>query len=165
MIRIITTVAVAFALAFTIVAFGVNGTHAQSAEGTPAAMTGTWAGDAQIFVNWTVQRTLPVRLAMASDNRVSGTVGDASLRNGRLERNRTAIGRALHVKTDWIVRGDLEGDVIRAEGIRRESVSIPLDWIDDHFQGAVNTSGGQFGGKKSMWLAAGRLRLDRARNK
>jgi len=39
------------------------------------------------------------------------------------------------MKTDWIVRGDLDGD--------------------------VNTSGSHFGGKQSMWLAARHLRLDR----
>ena len=37
---------------------------------------------------------------------------------------------------------------------------IPLNWIDDHFEGGVNTSGGHFGGKDSMWLAARSLRLE-----
>jgi hypothetical protein len=52
---------------------------------------------------------------------------------------------------------------IRAEGIRRASVMVPLDWIDGHFEGGVNTSGSHLGGRKSMWLAAGRMRLERSR--
>jgi hypothetical protein len=128
----------------------------------PPDMAGSWSGDAEIFVNWTAQRTLPVRLVIAPDARVTGTIGDATLRSGRLEPNRTAIGRVLHVKTDWIVRGDLDGDVIKPEGIHRERVTLPLDWVDGHFEGAVHTSGSHFGGKQSMWLAAGRLRLSRS---
>ena len=157
----------AAAVAGFIVAVVVAASHydnsllAQGSEPFPAAMTGNWAGDADIFVNWTAQRTLPVKLSIAADGAVSGTIGDAVLRNGRLQRNRTALGRALHVKTDWIVVGDFDGDIIRAESIRRESVKVPLNWVDDHFEGGVNTSGSHFGGKKSMWLAAGRLRLDR----
>lgn len=125
------------------------------------AMTGAWSGTARIAVNWTIQRTLDVRLTIAPDGQVTGTVGDATLRQGRFQANRGAIGRALSLKTDWIVVGDLEGDVIKAEGIRRAGVMIPLNFVSDHFEGGVNTSGSHFGGKDSMWLAAARLRLER----
>jgi hypothetical protein len=132
---------------------------------TPAsiqpAMTGTWSGEARIVVNWTQQKKLPVRVTIAPDGAVTGTIGDATLRDGRLQRNRTAIGRTLHVKTDWIIAGRLEGAIIKPEAIRRDSVKLPLNWIDGHYEGTVNTSGSQFGGKKSMWLAAQDLRLDR----
>lgn len=137
----------------------VGGPRAVSSD-----MTGTWAGDAQIFVNWTRQRSLPVRLTIAPGGAVVGTVGDATLRNGRLESNRNALERAVHMKTDWIVKGDLEGDVIKTESIRRATVMIPLNWIDGRFEGGVNTSGSHFGGKETMWLAAGHLRLERTAN-
>jgi hypothetical protein len=129
----------------------------------PQAMVGAWNGTADIAVNWTIARALPVRLQIAQDGSVSGTVGDATVRNGRLQRNRTTLGRTLHVKTDWIVVGALEGDVIKAESIHRDGVKIPLNWFGDHFEGSVNTSGSQFGGAESMWLAALHLRLDRSR--
>ena len=114
-----------------------------------------------IDISWASEKRLPVALTIAADRAVTGTVGDALLRNGRLARNRSAMGRALHVKTDWIIRGDLEGDVIKAEGIRRAGVSIPLNRLGDHLEGGVNTSGSHIGGKASMWLAAKNLRLDR----
>jgi hypothetical protein len=133
-------------------------------QATPPDMTGAWAGEAEIFVNWTAQRSLPLKLSIESDGGVTGTVGDATLRNGRFEPNRNALERAIHLKTDWIVRGDLDGDVIKSEKIHRASVMVPLDWIDGHFEGGVNTSGSHFGGRESMWLAAGRLRLERVRN-
>jgi hypothetical protein len=164
MIRGITAGVIAFIVATTVVFFGGDRwspAEAQGAGVTATSMAGSWSGDARIAVNWTTQRTLRVKLTIAPDGRASGTIGDAVLRNGRLERNRTAIGRALHVKTDWIVRGDLDGDVIKAESIRRDGISLPLNWIEDHFEGSVNTSGSHFGGRDSMWLAALDLRLDR----
>lgn len=164
MIRAITAGVIAFVFAAAVVLVGSDRwwlAESQDAVVTTAAMAGSWAGEAQIAVNWTTERTLRVRLNIAPDGRATGTIGDAALRDGRLERNRTSLGRALHVKTDWIVRGGLDGDVIKAEGIRRDSVTVPLNWIDDHFEGSVHTSGGHFGGKESMWLAALRLRLER----
>lgn len=161
MVRAITAGVVGFLIAVLYVLVARADRPADSQGLAPAAMTGAWAGEARIAVNWTTKKSLRVRLAITPDGRVTGTVGDAVLRDGRFAANRTAIGRALHVKTDWIVRGTLDGDVIKAEGIRRESVMIPLDWIDEHFEGGVNTSGSHLGGKDSMWLAAQALRLDR----
>jgi hypothetical protein len=162
MTRILAAIVAGFVVA-VVIGSAAHYDGPDASQGMPTAMAGAWTGEAQIFVNWTAQRTLPVRLTIAPDGNVSGLIGDATLRNGRLERNRTAIGRALHMKTDWIVVGTLDGDVIKAEGIRRDAVKVPLDWVDDHFEGGVNTSGSHFGGKKSMWLAAGRLRLERRR--
>lgn len=162
--RMVTAILVGFVVALAIGGAARFEPAAESQGSTGAvapAMAGNWTGDARIVVSWATQKTLPVRLNIAPDGAVSGTIGDAVLRDGRLERNRTALGRMLHVKTDWIVRGTLEGDVVKAEGIHRDRVSVPLNWIDDHFEGGVNTSGSQFGGKDSMVLTAQRLRLER----
>jgi hypothetical protein len=132
-----------------------------TSESVAPAMIGTWSGIARIVVNWTEQKKLPARVTITQDGTVTGAVGDATLRDGRLHRNRTAIGRALNVKTDWIIEGKLEGPIIKPEGIQRDSVKLPLNWIGDHYEGGVNTSGSQFGGKTSMRLAAQHLRLDR----
>jgi hypothetical protein len=51
------------------------------------AMIGTWSGDAQIIVNWTDQPSIHVRLEILADGSVSGKVGDAQLKNGRIARS------------------------------------------------------------------------------
>jgi hypothetical protein len=127
-----------------------------------ARMMGAWEGEAEIFVNWTAARRLAVRLVVAPDGRVTGRIGDARLVKGRLRRNRGSLGRWLHVKTDYIVRGALDGPVIAAEGVRRDGVSIPLDWNGEVWDAAVHTTGFEFGGKERMILTAGRLVLRRA---
>ena len=124
------------------------------------AMAGRWSGTADIVVNWTTQRTLRVDLVIATDGSVTGTVGDAKLSRAQLTHNRGALGRALHVKTDYIVTGDLHGDIIAAEGIRREgTATLPLNWVGGHFEGGLHTSGSSFGGKEKMVLTATRLKL------
>lgn len=159
--RILSGVLAAIVAAVAVIAMH-GGVRASQDTTLGPAMIGTWTGNARIVVNWTTQKVLPVRVTIAPDGQVTGTVGDATLRDARLQRNRGVLGRALHVKTDWIISGKLDGPIIGPESIRRESVKLPLNWLDDHFEGGVNTSGSEAGGAKSMWLAAHDLRLDRA---
>lgn len=122
---------------------------------------GTWTGDGQIVVNWTDQPSIHVWLVILGDGSVSGDVGDAQLANGRISRNRGAIGRFLHVKTDYIVSGELHGPVIASEHIHREAVKMPLNWDGNVFNGSLHTSGSAFGGADRMVLTAFHLRLTR----
>jgi hypothetical protein len=125
------------------------------------AMIGTWSGDAQIVVNWTDQASIHVRLDIVADGSVSGQVGDAQLKKGRMARNRGAIGRLLQIKTDYIVSGELHGRVIASEHVQRDGVKMPLNWDGNVFSGGLHTSGSAFGGADRMALSAFHLRLTR----
>ena len=148
------------ALALACMAALALSSNASAQVATPS-MIGRWKGDAQIAVNWTKARTLPVEIVIAADDRVTGTVGNAALVDGRFSRNRGWITRRLDWKTDYIIDAKLQGPVIAAEGIERESVRIPLNWTSGHFEGGVNTSGSKIGDAQSMILAAGKLVLHR----
>ncbi len=126
----------------------------------PPEAVGRWAGDCRIVVNWTTQRTLRVALTVAPDGTVTGTIGDAVLRHGRLKANRGPIGRMLNLKTDYIITGDLDGPVIKAEDIVRSGVTLPFNLTEGRLDGAVHTSGWKFGGKEKMMLTAW-MKLDR----
>jgi hypothetical protein len=122
-------------------------------------MVGRWKGEAEVVVDWTKARTLPVNLYISPDGRAMGTVGDARLVDGRLSSNRGWLMRSLGWKRDYIIDGKLDGPIIAAENIVREAAMVPLDWKNGRFEGGVNTSGTQFGGASSMILAAGKLVL------
>lgn len=126
-------------------------------------MVGKFEGKAKIVVNWTQQKNLPVLLDIGADGAVSGKVGDATLKNGKLGKNRGAIGRKLNIKTDYIVTGKLSGPVIATEKISRASVSIPLNFVDGSYVGGLHTSGGKAGGKSKMKLSATGLKLSPAK--
>lgn len=118
------------------------------------AMLGPWQGDGHIVVNWTRQRTLAVKVVLFAGDSVSGTVGDATLVNGRFVRNRGALEGSLGWKTAYAIEGTLEGPVIKAENVWRPGVRIPLDWIEDRFDGGVNTSGWKVGTVEHRVLSA-----------
>jgi hypothetical protein len=151
----------AWLAALILLASLVPGSASAQSKATRDSMTGVWCGSARIVVNWTVQKALPVRLAIAPSGDVTGQVGDAQLAAGRLKTNRGAIGRMLNIKTDYIVTGRLEGPIIAAEGVTRPGVKMPLNWTGSEFRGGVNTEGWKVGGKEHMVLTAQRLVLRR----
>ena len=123
---------------------------------------GRWEGQAEIIVAWCRQKQLRVSVEVRPDGRVTGRVGEATLSGARLSRNRGWLGRQLGLATDWRVHGELVGPVVAAEGIVRESVSIPLDFRNGVWQGGVHTSGSKFGGAAAGRLSAAGLILRRA---
>jgi len=145
-----------YAASMTILLSGVA-----AAQAALPQMCGRWKGTADIVVNWTKARTLPVEIAIAADDRVTGKIGDATILNGRFRANRGWLGRALHVKTDWIIDGRLEGPIIAAENVVRDEVMMPLDWKGSGFEGGIATSGSKIGEGDTMVLTA-RVVLRRA---
>ena len=137
--------------------------HNNTAHTLPhPAMAGHWKGSARIIVAWCQQTTLPVSITIHGDGTVAGTIGDAALKQARLKPNRGWLGRKLHLKTDYIVVGKLEGAIVAREHISRSGVSIPLNFTGTNFVGGVHTSGTHVGGKKHMVLSASSLTLVRS---
>jgi len=104
-------------------------------------MVGRWRGAGAIVVAWPRQRTLAVDITIFANDSVAGTVGDATLVGGWFTTRDPGSRAGMRWNTDYIVIASLEGPVIRAEGIRRPSVRIPLNWKDDHLIGGVLTTG------------------------
>jgi hypothetical protein len=115
---------------------------------------GTWQGDAAIRVNWTRARTLPIRLTITRDDRVTGVVGEAKLVDAMLMRD-------PEQGMSYRIEANLTGPIIRKETIWRTSVTITLDWRDDHFVGDLQTSGWKVGGiERKVLLATFTLRRE-----
>jgi hypothetical protein len=126
------------------------------------SLAGPWSGSATIVVNWTNQKQLLVKLKIAEDGSVSGTVGDASLVNAKLSPSRGSLQRSLGWGRDYRIHGQLRGDLVKAEAIRRDAVDIVFDRLDEQtLVGGLTSSGTEFGGKESMKLAAGKMTLIR----
>ena len=124
-------------------------------------LAGQWTGEAKVVVVWATQKQLPVTLDIAGDGAVTGTVGDATLVNARLRSGRGQFERSLGWGREYRIHGQLSGDLIRAEQIHRDAVDIVFDPSDGALVGGLNSSGSKFGGKESMILSAGGMRLQR----
>jgi hypothetical protein len=143
------------------IAFALTGASA-GAQQPQAAMVGAWSGSASITVDWTQQKALEVRVTLSADGSIAGTVGDATLVRARMRPNRTVLERAAHLGSDYIIEAGLDGPILRADGIQRASVRIPLDWNGSAFTGSVATNGTYDGGREAMKLMASNLVLRRA---
>lgn len=132
------------------------------AQRPDSAMVGVWSGSAHVTVDWTAQKTLGVRLAISADGAITGTVGDATLTDARMRTNRSVLQRAARLGSDYVIEATLTGPIVKADDVRRASVSIPVDWKDGTFTGSITTSGTYGGGKETMKLTANELVLRRA---
>ena len=130
----------------------------------PAGLLGSWHGSASIVVSWCKQSHLPVAITIARNGTVTGTVGDAKLRDAQVRPNRGALGRTLGLKTDYLITGRLDGAIVAAEDIKRDGVNIPLDPANGALRGGVATTGKKLGGLKTMILSAAHLQLTPARS-
>ena len=131
-----------------------------SAPASPLA--GSWSGSAKPVVNWVQKQDLAVRLEIAADGTVTGTIGDATLVDAKIRPGRGSIQKSLGWGRDFRIHGKLEGDLIKAEHIHRDAIDVVFNQIDDGtLKGGLTSSGSEFGGKSSMKLAAGNMTLQR----
>jgi hypothetical protein len=121
-----------------------------------AEYAGKSEGKADIYVIWCEQDSLPYSFTVNSDGTVEGTVGDAKLVNGIFKKNRSFIGRMLHIRTDYVIYADLEGPLVKQEDIVRKSTYIFKSFNKEKniFDISIQTSGTWGGGKKSMCFTA-----------
>jgi hypothetical protein len=136
----------------------------RAAATQPASLASTWTGSATIVVQFVRQKQLPVRLVIAADGSVTGTVGDATLANATLRPGRGGVERSLGWGRDYRIHGDLQGDLVATESVRRDGVDILFDAAPDGtLVGGIHSTGSKTGGKETMIVSAGNMTLRRSR--
>jgi hypothetical protein len=122
----------------------------------PASMVGRWEGHAEVAVNWCKAQELPLSLTIGEDGAVTGTVGEATLRNGRVYPNPGSARPGLTLQTKYVIEAALDGPLVAAEGIKRDEICIPIQVDKDgNLAGAFLTSGTEYGGKETRVFSAG----------
>lgn len=117
------------------------------AQQVDSALVGHWAGFGDVVVSWTRSRTLAADLTIAANGDVAGSIGDATVKNGHFRKNRGRVASAMGWKTEYIIEGELEGSILREEGLVRATFKMPLN-LDDRrrLRGSVATNGPPYGG-------------------
>ena len=113
----------------------------ESRNASNPALVGHWEGNGRIIVSWCRQKNLTTKVDIHPDGSVTGTVGDATLTEGRFLKNRGWLGRTLNLETDYIITGNLDGAIVAAEGIRRQRVMMPCNFDGGVIKGDVDTDG------------------------
>ena len=83
-------------------------------------------------------------LTISSTGAVTGHFGGAELSGCVLETNRGWLGRLLHIKTDYILRGKMTGRVSSQSEDGAHVISIPLNLVGNELRGSAFVSGGAF---------------------
>jgi hypothetical protein len=122
----------------------------------PAAMVGHWEGKADVAVNWCNAKELPISLTIHENGSVVGTVGDAALRQAFIYPNPGRPPKGFTVQTRYVIEAALEGPLVKAEGIQRPDICIPVEVTKDgQLTGAFLTSGKEYGEKGELVFSGG----------
>ncbi len=136
-----------------VVALGtlLAGCGATAIEVVEPSLAGTWHGECEISLPVVfnpaqlpddvepTQRAIALDITFYEDAAVEGTVGEATLEESVLQRNRGELGRRLNMASDYIIiDGYLSGPIVSGEdenGVK--SFTIPFDLVDDHIRGGL----------------------------
>ena len=156
-------------LFFFLATLGIAGCGATPMDNVDASLLGTWQGKANVrppisFVPPSddtprqPEVTVPLKVTIHADARVTGSVGDAELVDCVLKYNRGELGRQLNLASDFIIMdGHLQGSIIPGDEELHKDFTIPFNVVDGHIQGSI------------MWLQKGKypsplMRVDLTRN-
>jgi hypothetical protein len=136
----------------------------------PAELVGRWIGEAQVLVFWCNQKTIALDVTIDEGGRVSGSLGDAVITGGAvIPRTSRVLTTRWMYPTEYFIRAELSGPLVKAEGIFRDSATIQVSRLEDgRLVGGLHSNGRRFlpGAsreelKKKTILSAARLRLSR----
>lgn len=125
--------------------------------GNEQIINGHFKGKADIIVNWSVQKELLFNLNIDSTNKVTGTIGNATITKGTIKKN-------IFGNTDYIINIDLSGYLIKDEKIKRSSIKIPFNYENGKIIGGFGTNGSKIGGKEDMIMSGTNLVLHKILN-
>lgn len=110
----------------------------------PDQLPGIYIGKERIIVRYEkngqfifYEDSVYVSLSIGNNQQVNGTVGEAVFEGCKVNQNRGWIGRKLHIKTDFLIRGRLNGTTFSRDSILKKSISIPFNIKNGELTGSL----------------------------
>ena len=116
--------------------FGEPPLMAQSGR-PPAEMVGTWHASLTTVSRQPLREEIQVVFTIGADGSVSGSVGNATLIDGRFVANRSWFGRLLNWRTEYLMQGTLSRVVESYGGTAGDRFSVPLNRKGAELDGAL----------------------------
>jgi hypothetical protein len=155
-------------VALIIIAIGLTSiSHASSIQSPDETnhLVGTWVGKMRPHVIWVEAKSIPVTIDIRQSGEITGMIRDATIINGIvIDRQKTFLGRMGMDHRGFIIKVNLQGNIIDPEQISRQSANIFfIEYKDEEWHGcSMHSSGSHVGGKKTMVLTAGNMILRKA---
>ncbi len=100
------------------------------------ANAGEWRGTARIRMPNQSELSLPLHLTIQSDGTVRGLIGQARV-EARFEWNRSWLGRAFHLRSDYTIVGEVTGFAQGPAAGQQEKLSVPLQSEGTYMRGVI----------------------------
>ncbi|NOX88537.1 MAG: hypothetical protein GXO77_05890 [Calditrichaeota bacterium] len=120
-------------------------------------LRGRWVGKGKIIVDWCKQDSLSFDFVIHEDGKISGKIGDAQIKKGKLRLNSFLLN--FLGNSQYLLEAELEGPLVKAEGIERPKIKLFLDYRNNRLVGGFHSSGKKSGAEKSMKLSGSGLAL------
>ncbi len=119
---------------------------------------GHWKGKGKSIVTWCKQKVIPFDIVIEKDGKISGKIGDAKIKGGKIYSNFLGV-----LNRHYVIEVELEGYLVKKEKIKRKKMKIMVDVKGDYLVGAFRTSGLKMGDKYSMSMTGADLVLKKVK--
>ncbi len=119
---------------------------------------GHWKGQGKSIVSWCKQKVIPFDIVIKKDGEISGKIGNAKIKRGKIYSNFLGI-----LNRDYVIEVELEGYLVKKEKIKRKKMKIMVDVKGDYLVGGFRTSGLKVGDKYSMSMTGTDLVLKKVK--
>ncbi|MBK7667526.1 MAG: hypothetical protein IPJ32_09430 [Sphingobacteriaceae bacterium] len=111
----------------------------------PALLIGKWESKQKVtvrtkekgkyvFIN--APDSILLQFSIDENGNVSGHLGDATLENCTVQKNRGEFGKALNLATDYVIKGNLKGAIFSADPYLTKEISAPFDVKNNKMEGS-----------------------------
>ena len=120
----------------------------------PEKIAGNWKGEEIVtvrvridgeFIFISSKDSIDINLMINPDNVVTGNIGNAILTDAIMDKNRGDLGRKLNLKTDYIITGNLSGEIFEGDTILIKPFSMPFNIEQNCFEGSIFQHTGKMG--------------------
>ena len=119
----------------------------------PSSLPGTYTGKERVIIRYNKDGQFIFRddivivsLIIDSTGNVTGMAGDAIFENCIVEINRGWFGRQIGIKTDFLIKGSLQGSTFAKDTLINKDISIPFNIEKGELKGSLfmKTNGESF---------------------
>lgn len=112
----------------------------------PDFLAGNWAASNPVSVrtkpdgNWKFTPSpgpIEVNILISDSGNITGSIGNATLKNTVVKKNRGWLGRHLHLATDYELVGELEGPIWENDPLKTKNIIAPFNYENGQFNGTL----------------------------
>jgi len=110
----------------------------------PDSLPGTYTGKEHVIIRYEKDGQFifrdeyaQVSVLIDSAGHVTGMVGEATFEQCNVLQNRGWVGRQIGIKTDFLIKGSLQGYTFPKDTLFNKNISIPFNTVNGELKGSL----------------------------